>query len=198
MLILYIIKLQLGPIDPFSSRSHIIYVCCYWFWCSDTGKRFSNRIETSCLPLLNAAFEAATYKTPNRQQTVCPHTNRLSYRGSNKKLELNFPSLSWVDIIQPTLFHCRSAFVSGSGDMHVYCWFWCSGTNKRFSNRKEKSCIPLLNSVFEAGKSEIPNRQHTECPLTNRLGYRGSSQNMPTFDANSWFHTKMMPNKRFL
>ena len=31
-----------------------INVCCYWSWCSGTGKRFSNRNETSCLHLLNA------------------------------------------------------------------------------------------------------------------------------------------------
>ena len=31
---------------------------------------------------------------------------------------------------------------------------------------------------FEAGTSETPNRQQTECPLTNRLSYRRSSQNL--------------------
>ena len=37
---------------------------------------------------------------------------------------------------------------------------------------------PLLNAGFEAGKSETPNRQQTECPLTYRLSYRGSSKNL--------------------
>ena len=32
-------------------------------------------------------------QTPNRQQTECSLTNRLSYRGSSKKLELDSPSL---------------------------------------------------------------------------------------------------------
>ena len=32
-------------------------------------------------------------------------------------------------------------------------------------------------SSFEAGKSETPNRRQTECPLTNRPRYRGSSKN---------------------
>ena len=48
---------------------------------------------------------------------------------------------------------------------------------QRFSNRKETSCLPLLNAGFEAGKSETPNRRQTECPLTNRLSYQGSSKN---------------------
>ena len=42
------------------------------------------------------------------------------------------------------------------------------------STPKETSCLPLLNAGFEAGKSETPNRQQTECPPTNRLSYRGS------------------------
>ena len=34
-----------------------IHVFCCWFRCSGTGKRYSNRKETSCLPLLKAGFE---------------------------------------------------------------------------------------------------------------------------------------------
>ena len=57
---------------------------------------------------------------PNLQQTECPLTNRLSYRGSNLKLELGSPSL-WSASIQPTRPHCRLAFAPGSGDIHVCC-----------------------------------------------------------------------------
>ena len=32
-------------------------MCCCQFRCSGTGKRYSNRNETSCVPLLNAGFE---------------------------------------------------------------------------------------------------------------------------------------------
>ena len=42
------------------------------------------------------------------------------------------------------------------------------------SNRKETICLPLLNARFEAGHSETPNRQQTECTLSNRLSYEGS------------------------
>ena len=31
------------------------------------------------------------------------------------------------------------------------CYFRCSGTGKRYSNRKETSCVPLLNAGFEPG-----------------------------------------------
>ena len=59
--------------------------------------------------------------------------------------------------------------------IHVCCWFRCSGTGKRYSNLKETSCLPLLKAGFEPGSLKTLNRQQTECPLTNRLSYRGSS-----------------------
>ena len=58
------------------------------------------------------------FQTPNRQQTECPLTNRLSYRGSSLKLELDRPSL-WSASIQPIWHHSRLAFAPGSGDIHV-------------------------------------------------------------------------------
>ena len=68
-------------------------------------------------------------------------------------------------------------YIHTSCDIHVCCWFWCSGSGQRFSNRKEPRYLPLLNAGFEAGKSETPNRQQTQCQLTNWLSYRGSSKN---------------------
>ena len=59
-------------------------------------------------------------QTPNRQQTECSMTNRLSYPGSSYKLELDSPSL-WSASIQPTWPHSRLAFAPGSGDIHVCC-----------------------------------------------------------------------------
>ena len=92
-----------------------------------------------------------------------------------KKLELDSPSL-WSASIQPTWPHCHLAFAPGSGDIHICCcWFWCSGTGKLYSNRKETSCLPPLKAGFEPRGSQTPIRQQTECLLTNRLSYRGSS-----------------------
>ena len=51
-----------STLDPTVSwLSHLdlaIYICCCQFRCSGTGKRYSNRKETSCVPLQNAGFEA--------------------------------------------------------------------------------------------------------------------------------------------
>ena len=71
-----------------------------------------------------------------------------------KHLELDSPSL-WSASIQPTWPHCQLTFAPGSGDIHIcYCLFRCSGTGKRYSNRKETSCVPLLNEGFEPGVSD--------------------------------------------
>ena len=51
---------------------------------------------------------------------ICLLTNRLSYRGSSKKLELDSPSL-WSASIQPTWPHCQLTFAPGSGDIHICC-----------------------------------------------------------------------------
>ena len=59
-------------------------------------------------------------QTPNRQQTECSLTNRLSYRRSSLKLELDSPSL-WSASIQPTWPHCQLTFAPGSGDIHISC-----------------------------------------------------------------------------
>ena len=40
------------------TKCDFIRIYCCLFRCSGTGKRFSNRKETSCLPLLNTGFEA--------------------------------------------------------------------------------------------------------------------------------------------
>ena len=44
-----------------------------------------------------------------------------------------------------------------------------------FSNLKETSCLPLLKAGFESRGSQTPFRQQTECLLTKRLSYLGSS-----------------------
>ena len=59
-------------------------------------------------------------QTPNRQQTECLLTILLSFRGSNKKIELDSPSL-WSASIQPTWPHCQLTFAPGSGDKLICC-----------------------------------------------------------------------------
>ena len=45
--------------EPISSEmsDDLYHICCCWFRCSGTGKRYSNLTETSGLPLLKAGFE---------------------------------------------------------------------------------------------------------------------------------------------
>ena len=101
-----------------------------------------------------------------------------SIQDQANKLELDSPSL-WSASIQPTWPHCHLAYAPGSSDIHICCCeFRCSGTGKRFSNQKETSCLPLLKAGFELRGSQTPIRQQTECLLTNRLSYQGSSKNL--------------------
>ena len=66
-------------------------------------------------------------------------------------------------------------FAPVASDIHV-CWsFGCSGTGRQYSNRKETSCLPLLNAGFDPGSLMTPIPQQTDCPLTNRLSYQVSS-----------------------
>ena len=107
-----------------------------------------------------------------------PADNLTELLRIKQKLELDSPS-QWSASIQPTWPHCHLVFAPGSGDIYICCCgFRCSGTGKRFSNRKETSCLPLLNAGFEPRGSLKPNLQQTECPLTNRLSYLGSSKNL--------------------
>ena len=59
-------------------------------------------------------------QTPNHQQTECPLKNRLSYRGSSEKFELDSPSQD-QRAFKPNWPHCRLAFAPASGDIHVWC-----------------------------------------------------------------------------
>ena len=61
-------------------------------------------------------------QTPNRQQTECSLTNRLSWaiEDQTTKLELDSSSL-WSASIQPTWPHCPLTFAPGSGDRIDNC-----------------------------------------------------------------------------
>ena len=87
-----------------------IHTCCY-FRCSGTGKRYSNRKETSCVPLLNAGFE------PGVPDTKSPADWMLADKPTELsriklKIELDSPSLWWASI-QPTWPHCQLTFAPG-------------------------------------------------------------------------------------
>ena len=104
----------------FAPGSGDIHVCCCSFRCSGTGKRYSNRKETSCLLLLNAGFQSKVSDTYSPADWMPADKPTELSRIKLKKLELDSPSL-WSASIQPTRPHCQLAFAPGSGDIHVSC-----------------------------------------------------------------------------
>ena len=132
--------------------------------------RFSSRKETSCLPLLNVGFAPRASGTDSPADWM--PTDKLS---GLKRIKLK----TWTSIarpyderaFKPTWPHFCLAFVPASGHIQVYCrYIRCSDTGKRFFNRTEASCLPLLNAGSNPGSLE-PNLWQTEFPLTNRLSY---------------------------
>ena len=80
-------------------------------WC--TGKRSSNRKETSCFPLLNAGFPG------NKSPVDWMPADKLTVEDQAKNLELNNLSL-WSADIQPTRSRCRLAFAPDSCGIHFF------------------------------------------------------------------------------
>ena len=94
-------------------------------------------------------------QTPNHQQTDCPLTNRLSYRGSSLNLELDSPSL-WSASIQPT--RPRSRF-------GIRTWLWWY------------TCLLLLilmlwhrQAIFESKGDKLSSS--SECRIRTHQGLR--------------------------
>ena len=116
-------------------------------------------------------------QTPNRQQTECSLTDRLSYRGSSKNLNSTArpydqrafspldPTVSWLSHLALAIYIfvvVNFDALAQASDIQIerrqvvfFCW------------------MQDLNPG-----SQTPNRQQTECSLTNRLSYRGSSKNL--------------------
>ena len=85
-----------------------------------TGKQYSNRKETSCVPLLNAGFEPGAPDTKSPADWMLADKPTELSRIKLTKLELDSPSL-WSASIQPTWPHCQLTFAPGSVDIHICC-----------------------------------------------------------------------------
>ena len=135
--------------------------------------RGKNRNQTSCLSLLNPGFEPGSLE-PNPQQTKFPVTNRLSYRGSSKNVNAtarpyDHQAFSLLDPTAIWLLHLALAIY-----MFVVVNFDALAQAR---NERRQVVFHCWIAGFELGSLE-PNFQQTECPLTNRLVYRGSSKNL--------------------
>ena len=165
---------QLQPLDPhcqltFAPGSGDIHICCCK--CSGTGKRYSNQKETSCVPLQNANPGS---QTPNRQQTECSLTNRLTNEDQAKNLNSTArpydqrafspldPTVSWLSHLALAIY----IFVVVNFDALA------QASDIQIERRQVVFLGRMLN--WNPG-SQTLNRQQTECSLTNRLSYRGSS-----------------------
>ena len=124
-------------------------------------------------------------QTPNRQQTECLLTNRLSYLGSSKKLELDSPSL-WSASIQPTWPHCQltSHLVLA---IYIFVVVNFDALAQASDIQIERRQLVFLCRMQDLNPgSQTPNRQQTECLLTNRLSYRGSSKKLELDSPSLW------------
>ena len=115
-------------------------------------------------------------QTPNRQQTECSLTNRLSYRGSSKNLNstalpCNQQAFSPLDPTDSWLSHLALA---------IYIFVVNFDALAQASDIQiERRQVVFLCWMQDLNPGpQTPNRQQTECSLTNRLSYRGSSKNL--------------------
>ena len=133
-------------------------------------------------------------QTPNRQQTECPLTNRLSYPGSSKNLNSTarpYDQQAFSQLDPTAVWHWHLALHTYMHTymhaymhacMHTYIHTYMFVVNFDALAQASYIRIERRQVVFLCWRqdsnpsgSQTPNRQQTECPLTNRLSYRGSS-----------------------
>ena len=92
-----------------------------------------------------------------------------------KKIELDSPSL-WSASIQPTLPHCIwHSHLALAINIFVVVNFDALAQASDFRIERRQVVFLCWRQDSNASGSQTPNLQQTECPLTNRLSYRGSS-----------------------
>ena len=90
-----------------------IHICCCYFLCSGTGKRYSNRKETSCVPLLKAGFE------PGIPDTKSPADQMLADKPTElSRIKLKFWTRQPVPMISEHSAHLTPLSVN------VRTWVW--------------------------------------------------------------------------
>ena len=144
------------------------------FRCSGTGKRYSNRKETSCVPLLNVGFE------PGTPDTKSPREWMLADKPAElPRIKLKTWTRQPVPMISEHSAHLAQLSVTYIHKyIHTYMFVVVN-----FDALAQASDIQIERRqvVFLCWMQDLkpgpqtPNRQQTECSLTNRLSYRGSS-----------------------
>ena len=151
-----------------------IHICCCWFRCSGTGKRFSNRKETSCLPLLNAGFEpkdSDTYSPADWMPADKPtELSRIKLINLNSTARpYNQQAFSPLDLTVSWLSHLAVA-------IYLFVVVNFDALAQASDIRIERRQVVFLCWMQDSNpRSQTPIRQQTECLLANWRSYRGSS-----------------------
>ena len=158
----------------FSPASGDIHVCCCEFRWSGTGKRYSNRNETSCFPLHNAGFESGSLKNLFARRLNAHSQTEWAIKDPVKNLNSTArPYDEWafspLDFTVVWLSHHA---------LPIYMFVVVNVQASDIRVDRGTICLPLLNVGFEPGNLKTPFRQQTDCPLTNRLCHQGSSLNL--------------------
>ena len=151
-----------------------IHVCCCWFRCSGTGKQYSIRKETSCVPLLKAGFEPETPDTNSPADWMLADKSIELSRIKLKKLNSTArpydlrafsplgPTVSWLSHLALAIY------------MFVVVDFDALAQASNIQIERRQVVFLCWKQDFNP-RPQTPIRQQTECSLTNRLSYRGSS-----------------------
>ena len=114
-------------------------------------------------------------QTPNRQQTECSLTNQLSYGGSSYK-NLNSTARPYdqraFSPLDPTVSWLSHLALA----IYIFVVVNCDALAQACDIQIERRQVVFLcwKQDLNPG-SQTPNRQQTECSLTNQLSYGGSS-----------------------
>ena len=151
-----------------------IHICCCQFRCSGTGKRYSNRKETSCVPLLNAGFEPGIPDTKSPADWMLAdkptELSRIKLKNLNSTARpYDQRAFSPLDPTVSWLSHLALA-------IYIFVVVNFDALAQASDIQIERRQVVFLCWMQDLNPgSQTPNRQQTECSLTNRLSYRGSS-----------------------
>ena len=113
-------------------------------------------------------------QTPNRQQTECSLTNRLNIEDQAKNLNSTTrPYDQWVFSPQEPIVSWLSHLALAIYIFVVVNFDALAQASDIQIERRQVVFLCRMQALNPVSKT--PNRQQTECSLTNRLSYRGSS-----------------------
>ena len=172
-----------SPLDPTAVRHSHLALAIYMFVVVNfdaLAQASDIRIEMRHVVVLcwEQDSNPSWSQTLNRQQTECPLTNRLSYRGSSKNLNSTarpYDQRAFSPLDPTAVWHSHLALA-----IYMFVVVNFDALAQASDIRIEMRHVVVLCWEQDSNPSwsQTLNRQQTECPLTNRLSYRGSSKNL--------------------